>query len=611
MKLARNVVAATMAWIVVAAAFASAQVMKQVPSSALVVLKISDLEATSKKLADLATSLGVAQMQADFADPLSAFLKQIGAPDGVNRAGDAAIALIDPAIANAPFDKCNLLLIPVSDYQKFLGNFPDAKPDGDVTQIHFANGTEITYAAHWGDFVAASQVRDIVAKPPTDIIQVDGMAAKELDGKDFVVLGNLKALRAKMLQGIDSWRQQAPVEIDKQIASGLGAHNVNAAKFGPLAKVVANQFLNVAQEFAEGADAATFSVNLSPDGIATTLTCQFGPDSPMGKYVVDMKNTDESLLGGLAEGKYLVFGGATVSGHLPKAMADFLAPIQASITDMGPDYASLNDWLNAFQKIVAVSTGTSFGAMVPSAQPGQGALIQGVGIRRGDAKVMLASIHQMSDAQQAAMKAIGLQLPGGAQTYLPAAKTVDGVAFDELKGELNMNGKTPQEMQIAQMMMMIYGPQGPSAFVGAINDQTLMTVMGLDDASISAAIAAAKAGDDPLAKTSAVKSVAAQLPAQRLAVFYVPLDLWATTGFGYAKMFGIDMGVTMPDNLPPMGTTLSTDGTAIRADTYLPSQLMQALAAASMQVYMKTQQQQNGGQPPQPGGGGGAAPGGM
>ncbi len=213
----------------------------------------------------------------------------------------------------------------------------------------------------------------------------------------------------------------------------------------------------------------------------------------------------------------------------------------------------------------------------------------------------------MTDAQQAAMKALGVHMAGTAQTYIPAAKTVDGVVFDELKSGINMNGKTPQEMQVAQIMTMVYGPLGPSAFMGIVNDQSLLTVMGLDDAGISAAIAAAKAGDDPMAKTSAVKSVATQLPAQRFAVCYVPLDLWATTGFGYAKMFGIDVGVTMPENLPPMGTTWSTDGTAIRADTYLPSQLTQALAAAGMQVYMKTQNV--GQQPPQ--NGAAPAPGGL
>jgi hypothetical protein len=199
-----------------------------------------------------------------------------------------------------------------------------------------------------------------------------------------------------------------------------------------------------------------------------------------------------------------------------------------------------------------------------------------------------------------------MQTVATAQTYTKNSKVVDGVSFDEMKGQINMAGQTPQAMQMMQFVNLIYGPQGPDVLTGAVNDQTLVTVMGLDDATISAAITAAKAGDDPLAKTSSVKTVAAQLPAQRFTAIYVPLDLWATTGFGYAKMFGIDMGVVLPDNLPPIGTTLSTDGAAIRADTFMPSQLLQALTAAGMQVYMKTQ---NVGAPPA--NGGAPAPGGM
>jgi hypothetical protein len=605
MKLVRNTLAATIACIVLATSIASAQVLKQIPSNALVMLKVSDLEATSKKISDLGTSLGIAQMVPQMADPLGSLMKQLGVTDGVNRDGDMAFVYVDPATLNTPSDKSVLLLLPVSDYQKFVANFADAKPDGDLTQVHFNGERDLTYLAHWGDYVAASPTREIVAKAPTDMIQVDGLAAKELDGKDFVLFANLKTLRPKMLTHIATLRQMAPEEIDKAVAPGATRfQGIDAQKFAPLAKVAATQLLNIAQDFAEGADAASFSLNLSPDGIATTLMCQFAPGSNLANRVTTIKNTDESLLSGLADGKYLLYGGSN-PGDLSKPLADFLAPIQKAITDLGPDYASLNTWLGDLQKMVAASKGGSGGMLVPTAQPGQGSLVQVVAIRRGDAKAIMETTRDMADAQQAAIKALGIHIAGSGQTYVPAAKTVDGVTFDELKSDINMNGKTPQEMQVAQIMTMVYGPLGPSAFIGVVNDQTFLTVMGLDDAAISTAIAAAKAGDDPLAKTSAVKSVAAQLPAQRFAVLYVPLDLWATTGFGYAKMFGIDMGVTMPENLPPMGTTLSTDGAAIRADTYLPSQLTQALAAAGMQVYMKSQ---NVGQPQQQGGGGGAAP---
>jgi hypothetical protein len=609
MKPAKNIklILAAVVWIGVAATFASAQVIKQVPSNAMAVLKVSDLEATSKKVADFAAAMGISQMDPDMADPLGAFLKDVGAPDGVNRSGELAFAYIDPAAFNSPEDKSMLLLIPVSDYQKFIGNFPDAKPDGDLTQAHFKNQTgDVTYFAHWGDYAAASPTRDIVAKPPTDIIQFDGLAAKELDGKDIVLLGNLKGLRAKMLQEIDSARQQAPGEIDQVVSQALKSQGQNATRFAPLAKELAGQILDFAQQFAQSADAASFSVNLSPDGIATTLMCQFDPASSLGGHITEVKNTDESLLGGLGTGKYLMFGGA-IPEQVAEFWAKFLPPVQKAITDMGPDYSSLNDWLVAVQKVSTAATGgLTFGMLMPQAQPGAGALMQIVSIRRGDAKTMLDGMRDMSDAQQKAFKALGLTMMATAQTYTKDSKIVDGISFDEMKGQINMGGQSPQAMQMMQFVNLIYGPQGPDAFTGVVDDQTLMTVMGLDDATISAAITAAKAGTDPLAKTSPVKTVSSQLPAQRFAVVYLPLDLWATTGFGYAKMFGIDMGVVLPDNLPPMGTTLSTDGAAVRADTYLPSQLIQALTAAGMQVYMKTQNV--GGQPPN---NPGAAPGGM
>jgi hypothetical protein len=607
MNASRKFVLAAVAWLGMAASVVSAQVMSQVPSNALAVLKVSNLQATSKKVADLCASLGLAQMSPEMTDPLGSLLKHIGAPDGVNGAGDLAIAYIDPGAFNAPQGQTMLILIPVSDYQKFVGNFADAKPDGDLTQIHFKGDTDVSYLAHWGDYAAASPVRDIVAKPPTDIIQVNGLAAKELDAKDVVILGNLKALRPKMLQGIDKVRQAASPEIDQLINQFVKMQNIDATKFAPLAKVIVAQCLNVAQSFAEGADAASFSVNLSTDGVATTLMCQFDPGSSFGKNVANLKNTDDSLLSGLANGKYLIFGGASAQQMTP-ALSDFLAPIQAAITDLGPQYSSLNDWITAFQKLAAASGGSTFGLLTPSAQPGAAPLIQMVVIRHGDAKTMLDAFRELEDAQQAAIKAIGVQMPAGAaQTFTRDAKTVDGVSFDELKSPINLNGQNPQQMQAMQFISMIYGPQGPDAFTGLVNDQNLLTVMGLDDATVSAAIAAAKVGDDPLAKIGTTKAVSSELPAQRCSAVYVPLDLWATTGFGYAKMFGIDMGVTMPDNLPPMGSTLSTDASAVRLDTYLPSQLLQALTAAGMQVYMKTQNHQ----PPNNPGNGGAAPGGM
>jgi hypothetical protein len=141
-------------------------------------------------------------------------------------------------------------------------------------------------------------------------------------------------------------------------------------------------------------------------------------------------------------------------------------------------------------------------------------------------------------------------------------------------------------MQAAQFLSFLYGANGVQVYTGMVSDQAILSVSGVPDDVITAAIEAIKKGDDPLAKIDTVKAVAAQLPPQRFATLYIPLDEWASTGLNVAKQLSVDMGVKIPDDLPPVGCTLSTDGTAIRLDTYCPTQLVQALTAAGIQMFM-------------------------
>jgi hypothetical protein len=141
-------------------------------------------------------------------------------------------------------------------------------------------------------------------------------------------------------------------------------------------------------------------------------------------------------------------------------------------------------------------------------------------------------------------------------------------------------------MQAAQFLGFMYGANGVQVYSGAVTDHALLTVSGVPDDMTTAAIEAVKKGDDPLAKLDTVKAVSAQLPPQRFAAFYIPLDEWATTGLNVAKQFSMDMGVKIPEDLPPVGATISSDGTAVRLDSYIPTQLVQALTAAGIQMFM-------------------------
>jgi len=71
------------------------------------------------------------------------------------------------------------------------------------------------------------------------------------------------------------------------------------------------------------------------------------------------------------------------------------------------------------------------------------------------------------------------------------------------------------------------------------------------------------------------------------------------TGVTYANQFGFPVKLQMPPNLPPIGVSAGTEGTAFRVDSHVPSQLVQSLVMAGMQAFMQMQQGQ------QPGGPGG------
>src|SRR5688500_14097990 len=90
---------------------ARAQVLQQVPSDSLVVIKINKLKPVSDKIAAFSQKLGLAQVQPAFADPLGALQQRAGIKQGVDPNGEAAIVFV-----NGPMQEDDpplLILFPV------------------------------------------------------------------------------------------------------------------------------------------------------------------------------------------------------------------------------------------------------------------------------------------------------------------------------------------------------------------------------------------------------------------------------------------------------------------------------------------------------------------
>src|SRR5437773_11202680 len=99
--------------IVLSCGLARAQILEQVPAEALVVMKISNLQQTSGKLAKLCQDLGVAQMAPQMADPLAALQAKLKINNGIDKGGEVAFAYIDPAAVGGDNQHSMLMLWPV------------------------------------------------------------------------------------------------------------------------------------------------------------------------------------------------------------------------------------------------------------------------------------------------------------------------------------------------------------------------------------------------------------------------------------------------------------------------------------------------------------------
>jgi len=599
---------------------AGAQVLQQVPADALVVIKFNKLKATSDKLAALSNKLGIAQLNPDMADPLGKLQEQAGVKQGVDPNGEAAFVLL-----NGNMDEKKppgIILVPVTDYKAFLGNFADAKTEGDISIVHPKNETDDIFVANWGKYAVLTPARENLAKKPEGLTPT-ALAAKELDSKDVVAYVNMKSARTRILPAIANGRAKFLAQVEKgmlqtgqqrppRARAGQPApatkpvDNAQAQKMVPVVRAFVNRAIDTAEQIVRDADGASYGVMINDAGINTTSLVEFAGGSPSAGRVAEFKNTDASTLAGLPVMKYLFLGGWKVDPKATeKLIGDFADPVAKEFTALGAEGKTMQTYLDAIKKFMSASTGQGFGMLTPSGALGQDAVVQAVYVNRGDAKTILQAQKEVADSQQAFMS---LFQPGMANmtmktSYTANAKTIDGVALNQMQTSFSApagGGAGPQAAQMQQMMAVMYGPGGINLLTGQVNDKLAVSAMGVSDENLKLLIASAKANDDKLAQSAALAATKKNLPANRFAEFYVSLDQIAVTLASYAKAFGMPINFQVPPDLSPIGMTLASEGgSAVKGEAFIPAQTLQSLIAAGMQTYM---QMQGGQQPGGPGG---------
>jgi len=512
--------------------------------------------------------------------------------NGVRKDGDAALVILNHDLeAEQP---PTVMLIPVTDYKAFIGNFADAQNDGGFDSIKIGQHGTPAFAASWGAYAAVAPKKEFLAKK-AEGLKIEGAAAKLMNDKgvDVAVYVNAKALRELALPQLRAHKAEWIAEAEQAVKQ-------EDPKYAPLAKVAVEQGLRFAEEFLQGSTAGGFGLTLGKDGISTTLLGEFEPDSYIGKLVGMVKNTDGSLTAGLPAGEYVFYGGFTQNpAVMEQLMTDFVGPIAKELGALGEGGQKVQEAIDAYKGIVRSMTGASMGFLLDPAGMGQpGGMVKAVSVIEGDSKVIL-------DAQQKVMamsEELANLMPGPRQTITlkPAAKTIDGVTLNHIQSVIKVDPKKPEEAMAGQFISAMYGTNGINQYIGAVDARHVVQILGDDEALMKAVIASAKANEDVLGGQPQVKGVAAQLPQRRAMAFYLALDKAIAAGMQAAAVFtGGAMKIQLPPNLPPIGVTVSTEGSAVRIDSHTPTQLIQSVVQAVMQAGMR----RGGG-----GGGGGGAP---
>src|SRR5262245_26140794 len=210
------------------------QVMDKIPAEALIVVKVSNLQGFSQKFGKLANDLQLVAQIPQLSDPLAALQEKIGIKEGLDKAGEAAFAFFDPALADGS-DESIMLLIPITDYKAFVGNLKDVKVEAGVTEGKFGDSDQPAYVANWGKYAAISPRKEMIALKPTGI-KTQGATAKELATKDIVMLANLAQLKSKLQPELAKGKEQVLEEIGRNMTG-------DSEKYVPVAKAAMSQLI--------------------------------------------------------------------------------------------------------------------------------------------------------------------------------------------------------------------------------------------------------------------------------------------------------------------------------------------------------------------------------
>lgn len=556
------------------------EVLSQMAPDAEVIVIVPNMAASSKKISQFFEAMGMKDIP-EMSDPLGAMKREMGIDKGFDEKGAMLISMSgivkaaqgggEPAIA---------VLVPVSDYAAFVGNF-EGKEENGITLLSMPHGQE-GFARKIGNYCLMGPQKDVIANykvagNTTALSKMVGsIGARHLASNDISLYINMKALGAQVRPMLGEARKEA----ERNFADLEGDGDGPEAKAMAMGKgLMAATFDTLDAMFRDG-DSVIIGGDLTNKGVGFTVTAQFREGSPMAKMFPGGKGAAADMLAMIPNNPYLMAMAMDMKGIDLQGMVDEFAKRFPKDNWMAEMLKSSTALLPQSKRMASVYYAPANAAAIMAG----GLSTISVVDTTGGANYTKAAKKYFGDMSKIKMdmgEVDGTKLMFGFTTSYkenalsPEAAANVGAKVDEYVVKLDM----PKELmdQMGEQANMINMMLRTAGYVATVDDTVMMTST-VDTNLLKVGVDTIKKKNG-LGTTSLVKQVRENgLPENSNFEIYVNLasvTQLLNQGMALAQMFGVPQlegvpQIEVPNNLPPMAMGGQIDQGGMSMRTYIP-----------------------------------------
>ncbi len=558
------------------------EVLNHAAADAEVIVIVPNMAATSGKIAQFFEALGLKDLPG-VSDPLGMLKAELGLDKGFDEKGAMLISVSGILNAVQQGDEPALaLLVPVSDYKAFIGNFDGKEADGLAT-LSMPHGQE-GFAKKIGNYCLMGPSRAAIAnyKPAgkSDALAkaVGVIGGRHLAGNDISVYINVKALGAQLRPMLKEAREEAVRNLSFLEGDGEGPE----AQAMALGKGMLATVFDSLDAMLRDGDAVVYGADLTNKGVGFTVTAQFREGTPLARMFPGGKGTASDMTALLPSNPYLMAMSMDLTG----------IDMQGMIDEFAKRFPKDNWMADVVKSSAALLPRTKRAASIYYA-PANAAAIMAGGLSTvsvmdttngaGYTKATKSYFDDFAKIKMDLGEVDGVKMNFGFTTTYkenalsPEAAANVGAKVDEYVIKLDM----PKELvdQIGEAGNMVGMMLRTAGYVATVDDTVMMTST-IDTNLLKVGVDTIKKKNG-LGTTSLIKQVRENgLPAN--ANYEVYINLASLTqlinqGMALAQMFGVPElegvpQIEVPNNLPPLavGGQIENGGMSMRAYVPMP-----------------------------------------